>query len=145
MTYQHTFQVRAPLRRVAEFHRRAASMAAITPPPVIVRLHRAPSTLSEGDEMDFTLWVGPFPIRWLARIEAASSNGFSDRQLRGPFSMWIHRHRFSAVDEQVTEVVDEISLQPQSHPFWWLVGIGMRVSLPFLFAYRAWKTKKLLQ
>ena len=30
MNYRHSFRVRAPLVRVAQFHSRAASMAAIT-------------------------------------------------------------------------------------------------------------------
>ncbi|MEZ4584038.1 MAG: hypothetical protein R3A10_20780 [Caldilineaceae bacterium] len=61
-------------------------MGAITPPPVIVRVHRAPELLGEGDEMDFTMWLGPLPIRWLARIEQVTPVTFVDRQLRGPFA-----------------------------------------------------------
>ena len=145
MRYQHRFRLQAPLERVAEFHSRSASMAAITPPPILVRLQHAPAVLNEGDEMDFTLWLGPLPLHWLVRIEAVSTTGFSDRQLRGPFAEWVHRHTFLAVDEQTTEVVDEISLRLRPHPVWWLVGLGMRLGLPVLFAYRAWKTKRVLQ
>ena len=145
MIYRRQFTVRAPLAQVGEFHSRAASMAAITPPPVIVRLHHAPAVLAEGDEMNFTLWLGPIPIRWLAHIEEVSANGFTDRQLRGPFAEWVHRHIFTAVGEQTTNVVDEVTLRLRSHPLWWLVGVGMRASLPILFAYRAWKTRRILE
>jgi ligand-binding SRPBCC domain-containing protein len=144
MIYQHRFQVHAPLVQVAEFHQRTASMAAITPPPIITQMRRAPAVLGEGDEMEFTLWLGPLPVRWVARIEAVSVNGFTDRQLSGPFAKWVHHHIFTAVDEQTTEVVDEISLRLRSHPLWWLVGMGMRLGLPALFAFRAWKTKGML-
>ena len=41
MRYEHRFRVKAPLAAVADFHSRAASMPAITPPPIIVRMHRA--------------------------------------------------------------------------------------------------------
>jgi ligand-binding SRPBCC domain-containing protein len=145
MKYLHRFQVRAPLARVSEFHSRAASMAAITPPPIFVRMKHSPEILSEGDVMDFTMWIGPFPIQWQARIEAVSPVGFTDRQLRGPFAAWVHRHSFTAVDEQITQVVDEVSLRLRSHPVWWLVGMGMRAGLPILFAYRGWKTRRILQ
>ena len=145
MIYRHRFQVNSPLERVAEFHSRSTSMAAITPPPVIIRVQHAPPVLMDGDEMDFTMWLGPFPIHWLARIEAASFDGFTDRQLSGPFAEWVHRHTFVAVDEHTTDVVDEISLRLRSHPLWWLVGMGMRLGLPILFAYRAWKTRRKLQ
>ena len=92
MIYYHRFRVRASLARVAEFHSHAASMPAITPPPIIVQVHHAPPILANGDEMDFTMWLGPLPVHWLARIEAVSPAGFSDRQLRGPFAEWVHRH-----------------------------------------------------
>ena len=145
MIYRHRFQVRASLARVSEFHGRAASMAAITPPPIIIRMKHTPDTLTEGDEMDFTMWLGPFPIHWLAHIEAVSPSGFTDRQLRGPFAEWIHRHIFTAVDERRTDVVDEITMHLRPHPLWWLIGKGMQVGLPGLFAYRAWKTRRILQ
>jgi ligand-binding SRPBCC domain-containing protein len=79
MIYRHRFQVSSPVERVAEFHSRSASMAAITPPPMIIRMQHAPPVLRDGDEMDFTMWLGPFPIHWLARIEAVSPHGFTDR------------------------------------------------------------------
>jgi len=145
MNYRHRFVVRAPLARVSDFHRQVASMPAITPPPLSVRLYHAPDILGEGDEMDFSLGVGPVRIRWLARIEGVSPNGFTDRQVRGPFAEWVHRHSFNALDNQTTEVVDEITLRLRTQPGWWLVGMGMWLGLPILFAFRASKTRRLLQ
>ena len=145
MKYQHTFRVRAPLQLVADFHAQSASMGAITPPPVIAQIHHAPAQLQEGAEMDFTLWLGPLPIRWLARIENAGYNGFVDRQIRGPFRRWVHHHHFRPVDETSTDVVDKIELELKPHPVWALVGLGMWLNLPILFAYRGWKTKRLLE
>jgi ligand-binding SRPBCC domain-containing protein len=176
--YRHHFQVPAPLKAVADFHARSDSMGAITPPPIIVRVHHAPPLLSEGAEMDFTLGFGPFSLRWVARIEDVvrpeGSSGkqevvqaegftpardslqalneaeeivtasFADRQLRGPFDHWLHRHTFIALDETTTMVMDEIELKFRRHPLWGLVGLGMWLSLPLLFAYRAWKTRQLL-
>ncbi len=145
MNSRHRFQVRAPLMRVSDFHSQAASMPAITPPPLSVRIHHAPDVLGEGDEMDFSLGVGPISMRWVARIEGVSPSGFTDRQIRGPFAEWVHRHTFNALDNQTTEVVDEITLRLRSHPWWWLVGMGMWAGLPVLFAFRASKTRKMLQ
>lgn len=155
MIYRHRFQVRAPLARVAEFHRRSASMAQITPPLLVVRVHSAPPVLVEGDQMDFTLWLGPLPVHWLARIEQVSPNGFTDRQVRGPFADWVHRHTFIPVNVQntevvttevaTTEVVDEVSFRLRRHWFWGAVGWAMQAGLPALFAFRAWKTKRMLE
>ena len=145
MKYQHRFQVRAPMAVVADFHAQSASMGAITPPPIVVTVHRAPVRLADGDEMDFTLWLGPLPVHWIAQIEDAGPAGFTDRQVCGPFAKWIHCHRFVVVDESVTEVLDEIELNLRPHWVWGLVGLGMWLSLPLLFAYRSWKTRRLLE
>jgi ligand-binding SRPBCC domain-containing protein len=143
MRFQHRFRVQAPLVVVTAFHRQSASMGAITPPPVIVRVHQAPAILNNHDEMAFTLWLGPLPIHWLARIEEVTPTGFVDRQLRGPFQQWVHRHTFRAITPAVTEVIDEIELTLADHWLWKLVGWGMYLNLPLLFAYRAWQTKRL--
>lgn len=145
MHYRHTFRVKAPPAAVADFHSRSASMAAITPPPMIVRVHRAPERLSGGDEMDFTLWAGPIPFRWVAHIEETSQAGFTDRQLRGPFARWVHRHRFVRVSDAETDVVDDIEVELSRKPLWRAAGAAMWIGLPLLFAYRGWKTRRLLE
>lgn len=145
MRYEHRFRVNAPLAAVAKFHSRSASMPAITPPPMIVQVHAAPEQLSEGDRMDFTLWTGPLPIRWTAQIEAVSPTGFTDRQISGPFAHWTHRHTFVPVAEHVTDVVDQVEARLKRHPLWGLVGWLMWAGLPLLFAYRGWRTRRLLE
>jgi ligand-binding SRPBCC domain-containing protein len=145
MKFKHEFRVRAPLAAVANFHSRADSMAAITPPLVPVQMKQAPPRLGTGDEMAFTMWLGPLPVRWRAHIDQASSTGFRDYQLEGPFRYWLHRHTFIPVDEQTTKVVDEVQAGLRQHPLWGPVGLGMWLGLPLLFAYRGWKTRRLLE
>ncbi|MGD8625294.1 MAG: SRPBCC family protein [Anaerolineae bacterium] len=145
MKFRRVFRVRAPREQVADFHTRASSLGAITPPLVPMQLHRAPEQMGEGDEMEFTMWLGPLPVRWVACVEDVSEGGFVDRQLRGPFASWSHRHSFVAVDESTTRVVDEVEARLQRHPLWTLVGLGMWLGLPLLFAYRGWKTRRLLE
>ena len=145
MKYTHRFRVNASIEQVAAFHRQSASMGAITPPPIMVQIHAAPELLNKGDEMDFTLWVGPMPIRWLALMEDATPTGFVDRQLRGPFKQWRHRHTFLALSSGSTEILDKVEIELASNWFWYLIGLGMWVSMPVLFAYRGWKTRQLLQ
>jgi len=143
--YQHRFTVKAPLADVAKFHSRSASMGAITPPPILVRVHSAPGILQEGDRMDFTMWLGPMPVRWLAQIEQTTPNSFVDRQLRGPFASWVHKHTFEPIDPATTAVIDEVNAALHPNWFWKLVGVGMWLGLPILFAYRGWKTRRMLE
>ncbi len=144
MNFLHRFKVQAPLDRVFAFHRSPTSLGAITPPPAMVRIRQAPQELREGDEMDFTIWLGPLPIHWVARIEEVSVDGFTDRQLRGPFKKWVHRHSFVRIDDRITQVQDHIMARLRPHLLWGPVGLGMWLSLPFMFAYRARRTRKLI-
>ncbi len=145
MKYQHRFRVRAPLAEVAAFHARSASMAAITPPPMIVRMQAAPEVLRSGDHMSFTLWLGPLPVHWEAQIDNVSAAGFIDRQLAGPFRSWSHRHSFRPGGSGTTEVRDEVTATLRRHPVWGLVGRLMWCGLPLLFSYRGWRTRRILQ
>ena len=145
MNYLHRFQIKAPLSSVAAFHQKHTSMGEITPPPIRVEFHRLPADFSDGGELEFTLWFGPIPIRWTASIEGASASGFTDRLVTGPFSQWVHRHIFVQVDDQTTEVIDQIGLRLKPHLLWGPVGLAFALGLPVLFAYRGWKTRRLLE
>jgi ligand-binding SRPBCC domain-containing protein len=144
MEYRSRFVVKAPLATVTEFHRRAASMGSITPPPIIVNVHAAPAILNDGDQMEFTMWLGPLPVRWVAGIEQLP-NGFIDRQISGPFDQWVHRHTFEALSPRETVVHDRVEAAPKRHWFWWLVGMSMWLGMPILFGYRGWRSKAILE
>ena len=145
MIYEHRFRVHASQQVVTEFHHNPASMAAITPPPVITQVHSAPQTVVDGAEMKFTLWLGPLPVFWQAQFEQVSATGFHDRQVKGPFTSWVHKHDFLAIDSQTTEVYDRVEAQYHLNPFWRLVGMAMWLNLPILFAFRGWRTRRLLE
>ena len=145
MIYHHVFRVPAALEKVTEFHRQSSNMAAITPPPMVVRMHQAPQVLAQDDTIHFTMWLGPLPVPWLIKIVSSTPCGFHDRQLRGPFAQWDHFHTFKPVDTSTTEVWDEISVRLRPHLLWGPVGLAMFLGLPILFAYRAWKTRRLLR
>lgn len=120
-------------------------MAVLTPPLVLVRIHKAPRRLVDGSEMEFTMWLGPLPVRWRAGIERIGGEGFLDRQVSGPFGSWVHRHSFRSLGERETEIQDWIEFSLKRHLLWGPVGLVMGLSLPLLFAYRRWKTRRLLQ
>lgn len=144
MNYQHRFRVQAPLQAVAEFHSHPDAMSAITPPPIIVQVHQAPPRVADGQAMDFTMWLGPLPLRWQARFEEVTATGFVDRMVHGPLAAWSHRHSFVPVDDAQTDVVDELAVEVRRHPLWGPIGLGMSLNLPVLFAYRQWQTRRLL-
>jgi len=68
--------------------------------------------------MAFTLWLGPLPVRWQARIESLDSSGFDDVQIEGPFAAWKHTHRFEAQQDGTCLVHDHVRLRLEYHPIW---------------------------
>ena len=143
--FTHTVQINAPIKRVAEFHSDARALKRLTMPPVFVQIHRV-EPLAEDSEAEFTLWMGPLPVRWLAvHSQVDPQRGFTDTQVRGPFLYWVHRHSFVPVDENTTEIVDEVQAEISWHPFWRWVCWFMWLNLPVLFAYRGWVIRRALE
>jgi ligand-binding SRPBCC domain-containing protein len=68
--------------------------------------------------------------------------GFVDTQESGPFAFWQHRHTFRTISENRTEIIDEVQAETGAHPFWGIVSRIMWLNLPFMFAYRAWITRR---
>ena len=137
--YRHTFRVNAPLGAVADFHRSTAALRQLSPPPMIVQFHDI-EPMGEGSISDFTLWLGPLPIRWVAvHSDVSDLNGFTDSQQSGPYTSWVHRHTFREIDANTTEVIDEVQAEPGN-----LLSRFMWLNLPILFAYRGWKTRRVV-
>ena len=141
MKYTRSFKVAAPLEQVASFHSDTRALKILTPPPMWMQ-PRSIEPLAEGSRSEFVLWLGPLPIRWVARHSQVSDNGFVDEQEQGPFKHWSHRHHFSPVSEDQTLVTDEITAELSDRPLKWLIGAAMWLGLPLLFAYRAWRTSR---
>ena len=92
--FDFRFNVDASLESVREFHRDTSALKRLTPPPTIVQLHKV-EPLGEGSVSEFTLWVGPMPLRWKAVHRDVSETGFTDIQVSGPARAWEHTHRFT--------------------------------------------------
>lgn len=105
-TFDTTFTVNAPLEAVAAFHDNTSALKKLNPPPIVVQLHRV-DPLGEGSVSEFTLWMGPLPIRWRAVHSDVSDYGFTDTQENGPLAYWKHTHSFAAVDAQTTRVSEQ--------------------------------------
>ena len=56
-----------------------------------------PIEMGSGTLIGYRLRVHAVPLRWISRIEEWDSGRlFVDRQVRGPYRVWHHRHEFVA-------------------------------------------------
>jgi len=143
--FRHEFQVNAPIERVAEFHSSTKALKLLTPPPLFVKFNQI-EPMGEGSQADFTLWLGPIPIHWMAvHTGVHPTGGFTDTQVEGPFQTWVHRHSFRQVTDDTTKIIDEIEGQPSNHFFGGIVSRFMWLTLPILFSYRAGQTRRAVE
>ena len=143
--FTHEFQVDAPVEKVAEFHSSTLALKRLTPPPMFVQFNQI-EPLGEGSRSDFTLWLGPIPIRWVAVHSGVSAtNGFTDTQVEGPFQTWIHKHIFQSLPGNKTRVIDQVTGQSSSHILWGIVSRFMWLTLPILFSHRARQTRRAVE
>lgn len=144
MKFRHAFHVDAPVAAVRRLYSGFEGLRALTPPFVPMTSVEAPDVLEEGASMSFTLWLGPVPVRWVARILEVDEVGFTDVQDSGPFAHWHHRHEFLAQADGTTLVTDRVTARLSKNPLQALIGWKMFVGLPLLFAYRTWATRRRL-
>jgi ligand-binding SRPBCC domain-containing protein len=90
-----------PVDEVFDFFAQARNLERITPPWLGFEvLTPGPVEMRSGTLIEYRLRVHAVPVRWISRIEEWDSGRlFVDRQLRGPYRLWHHRHEFVASAE----------------------------------------------
>jgi ligand-binding SRPBCC domain-containing protein len=135
-----------PLADVFDFFAEANNLERITPPWLsFTVLTPDPIEMRVGAQIDYRLRVHGIPLRWTSRIEDwEPGRSFVDRQLRGPYGLWHHRHTF-AEEGQGTVVRDEVdyampfgALGNLAHPLF------VRRDLERIFTYRHEAVPRLL-
>ena len=141
--FRYSTFIPTSLATITRFHEEADALKKLTPPPLIVQLLSDQRTSNTEGVVDFVLWVGPIPVRWIARHEAGPiPTSFIDRMLDGPMAYWEHQHIFHEVAGSVI-LEDKVTYMHKSNWQGWLTPLLFDgLPLRFLFWYRHWRTQR---
>ena len=130
--------IEASLRDVFQWHARQGAIERLSPPWDPLKVINRSGGIEVGAKVHLKMKAGPIPYNWHAEHTAYEGDYlFRDEQIKGPFSKWIHTHRFSQDDNGNCILEDQVEYQLPfhrlSHPF--LKAVIQRKLTP-IFAYR---------
>jgi ligand-binding SRPBCC domain-containing protein len=139
--------VARPLQDVFEFFSQARNLEALTPPWLCFSM-LTPGHIEMRSQtlIDYRLRLHGIPLRWTSRIEQwEAGRRFVDRQVRGPYRLWVHTHEFEAHREG-TLVRDHIYYQLPLGPLGELAHLAfVQRDLSRIFNYRRFAVSKLIE
>jgi uncharacterized protein len=110
---QFTFQSELPVSMEDAFawHLRKGALERLLPPWMNCALLFPPgSPGEEGSKVGLKLKWGPLRCKWILEHKNFILNQeFSDVQIQGPFSRYLHRHRFLPIDPISCKLSDEVT------------------------------------
>jgi hypothetical protein len=127
-----------PLPEVFAFFADARNLERITPAFLRFRiLPPLPREMGVGAILDHRLRLLGIPLRWTSRIDAwEPGRRFVDVQVRGPYALWVHEHRFRDVPGG-TVVEDEVRYRVPLGPLGALARVlFVRRALDRIFDHR---------
>ncbi len=93
---RRTTKIQRPLKEVFEFFSNAENLNLLTPPELqFAILSDLPIEMKKGTLIDYQIRLSGIRFNWRTEIsEWEPPFRFVDKQLKGPYKIWIHEHRF---------------------------------------------------
>jgi ligand-binding SRPBCC domain-containing protein len=127
---------------VFEFFSDAFNLEKLTPP--FLKFHvvtPAPIRMEVGTEIEYRLKIHGIPAGWRSRITVwEPPERFVDEQLRGPYQLWIHEHRFTE-ESQGTTCEDHVEYAPLGG--WLIDKLLVARDVKQIFAYRTERLREM--
>ena len=128
---------------VFKFFSDALNLEEITPPWLRFRVvSKLPIIMHRGAEIEYALKIHGVPVRWRSCIAVWDPPyRFVDEQVRGPYRMWIHEHRF-VEDSGGTLCEDNVRYVPIGGAL--INALFVARDIQKIFGYRAEQLRRIL-
>ena len=137
--------LKADLDRVWNFFTDEKNLEILTPDFLNFNvLGKSTETIKEGTLINYKLKLRGIPIGWQTKIEVwEPKSKFVDRQLKGPYKLWHHTHRFTS-DKKGVLVEDiiryDLYFSRISQP---LIGWYVKKDVEKIFTFRQEKMREI--
>jgi uncharacterized protein len=119
------------------WHERPGAFERLLPPWERVSVVEQSGGLEDGARFALRVRYGPVSLRWVGRHrDTLPGRRFVDEQVEGPFSRWIHFHRFDPDGPTQSRMTDRIEYAPPLGPVGAVADPIIRRRLERLLAYR---------
>ncbi|MFL5496449.1 MAG: TIGR01777 family oxidoreductase [Gemmatimonadales bacterium] len=119
------------------WHERPGAFERLLPPWERVTVIEQSGGLTDGARLVLRVMQGPLPLRWVARHrDTLPGRRFVDEQVEGPFSRWVHFHRFDPDGAATSRMTDRIEYALRLGPASILTEPLIRHRLERMLAYR---------
>jgi hypothetical protein len=119
------------------WHERPGAFERLLPPWERVSVVEQVGGLRDGASMVLRVRSGPVSLRWVSRHrDTLPGRRFVDEQVQGPFSRWIHFHRFDPDGPASSRMTDRIEYAPPLGAAGAAAAPLIRPRLERLLAYR---------
>jgi uncharacterized protein (TIGR01777 family) len=119
------------------WHERPGAFERLLPPWERVSVVEQSGGLEDGARLVLRVMQGPVPLRWVARHrDTLPGRRFIDEQVDGPFSRWVHFHRFDPDGPASSRMTDRIEYTLPLGPVGAVAGPLIRRRLERVLAYR---------
>jgi uncharacterized protein len=114
--FNKKIRINAPVEEVFKWHARPGAIERLSPPWDPLKVLSRSGGIERGAEVTLRMKAGPVPYKWFARhTEYRENIIFRDEQVKGPFSKWIHTHRFEPEGETACILEDSIEYKLPFH------------------------------
>ncbi|MFH2092274.1 MAG: TIGR01777 family oxidoreductase [Pseudomonadota bacterium] len=130
--------INVPVETLFAWHERNGAIQRLTPPWAPLKLlSRTGYGVQKGVKVSFRLTIFKIPMIWKAEHTAYEKNiMFQDHQTAGPFSKWVHTHRFIQQDGRSSIMEDRVEYKlPLGFLSWPFYGVAKK-DIHRMFNYR---------